>query len=86
MKKVFVTFIVKLIRSVCPTESVIELLVYVLGSKVIAYYTVRMEKYFVTLDPYSQCSGVQEMWEVYFPEVKSRNVVTSVSKGPHFNV
>jgi hypothetical protein len=27
-----------------------------------------MENYFVTLDPYSLRSSVQDMWEVYVPE------------------
>jgi len=62
MKKVFVTFIVKLIGIVCPTESFfIELPVYVLDSKIFAFYRVQMEKYFVALDPYNVCPGVLDM-------------------------
>jgi len=62
MTKVFVTFTVKSIGIVCPTESLfIELPVYVLDSKIYAFYGVQMEKYFVALDSYNVCPGVLDM-------------------------
>jgi len=62
MKKFFVTSIVKSIGIVCPTESLfIKLPVYILDSKIYAFYRVQMEKYFVALDPYNVCPGVLDM-------------------------
>jgi hypothetical protein len=68
MKKVFITFIVKLIRIVCPTELLfIEIVVYVLDTKDIAFYRVGMETYFASLDHYSvsRCIGHVGSWKVY---------------------
>jgi hypothetical protein len=59
----FVTFIVKSIGIVCPTESFIELPVFVLGFKLFAFYRIRVEKCYVALDPYSVFPSVLDMWE-----------------------
>jgi hypothetical protein len=78
MKKVSVTFIVKSLRIVCPTESFIELWVFVLDSKIFTFYRVQMEKYFVALDPYSLFPGVLDMWEAGRPTLPSRFKVLSL--------
>jgi len=64
MKKIYVTFIVKSVRIVCPTESLFnELPIFVLDSKHFAFYRVRVEKYFVAMDPYSVFPGALDMRE-----------------------